>query len=451
MPYTVDSTTGRIALLGALTTGLILVGLWFTSKGPFARSPVPTASTSSSAATGRPPRKGPLPSLAAFHYPPLNRPGPAPEDAGAEPDFDPLARPRMGPTTERRLPELLQLLPQGYSVVGLVRVAALRKETWAASILAGRRLSHLRAKLAPLGLDPTHVSRAVFGIELEARALAVNDHHDTRFLGKYDRPFCLVVEGPLNRKHILQRFRKQGPLAASVVMGRRVYRREGDYALVFPVRGLVAWTYRRPMAPVLKTMLEDAKRSVNTPALRAMLRQGGFYGDAPAAPRPRPRPRAAPPAPPRPSPAPRDRPRPRARRVVDRDRGLPWVTLLWAQPPNRRVPYPFNRLRGYGQKSALRGAVLTVGPSGARGRRIRGSLRLLYKDAITPTAVVPSLRFVRRYIAANARIRKANLKQLVESASVEVVGRQIRISVELRPWHVRAMMLMFHKLLEGGT
>lgn len=132
------------------------------------------------------------------------------------------------------------------------------------------------------------------------------------------------------------------------------------------------------------------------------------------------------------------------------DRGLPWVTLMWTAQPSRRIPYPFNHLKGYGTTSALRGVVLTIGPSGPAKHRVRGHLRLLYQDAITPSAVAPTFRLVRRYLSKNARIRRANLDRLVDSTVIDVHGKEIRLTVELRPWHVRALMLMFHKLFESG-
>ncbi len=520
MPYVVHTHPGRAALVGGLVVGLTLFSLWFTATGPFSRAPGATKRGSQRIAD---PRAEPAGGATdpRLRYPPLHRATGGSQRGGAAPDYDPMARPSNAPTHERPLPALLRLLPRGYSVLGMVRVTALRRQGWAEAILTGRRVPRLRATLTPLGFDPTWASRVVFGVDLEARAAARPGKHDHRFLGRYDRPFCLVAEGRLDRKRILQRFRREGPLAAAVVMGRRVYRRQGDYALVFPVRGLVAWSYRRPMAPVLQTMLEDASRSTLTDRVRENLRAGGLGASLPrgaagaglrhAAPpsrRPSPAARRPPDSPPSPTraarrpagrapadppnartpnartpnartpnartpnartpgrgtarrraaparrptePRPRRRTEPRPPRPEPRavDGGLPWITLTWTPQKNRRVPYPFNRVRGYGLKSALRGAVLTVGPSGPRHRRVRVHLRLLYEDAVTPAAVANTLRFVRRYTARLPRVKRARLSSLLNAVPIEAHGKQIRVTLELRPWHLRALTLLFHKLLEA--
>lgn len=128
---------------------------------------------------------------------------------------------------------------------------------------------------------------------------------------------------------------------------------------------------------------------------------------------------------------------------------MPWITLSWTPQKNRRVPYPLNRVRGYGHKSALRGAVLTVGPTGPRRRRVRVHLRLLYEDAVTPAAVANTLRYVRRYTARLPRVKRARLSSLLNAVPIEAHGKQIRVTLELRPWHLRALTLLFHKLLEA--
>jgi hypothetical protein len=135
--------------------------------------------------------------------------------------------------------------------------------------------------------------------------------------------------------------------------------------------------------------------------------------------------------------------------VPPSDEHLPWITLVWTPQPKRRIPYPFNRVQGYGHESALRGAVLTVGPSGPQGRRVRAHLRLLYEDAVTPVAVANTLRYVRRYAARLRRVQRARLSDLVNSVPVEAHGNQIRITLELRPWHLRALTLLFHKLIDA--
>jgi hypothetical protein len=186
-----------------------------------------------------------------------------------------------------------------------------------------------------------------------------------------------------------------------MVMGRRVYRRSGDYALTFPVRGLVAWSYRGPMGPLLQLMLEDASRTVLTAEQKKLLAEGGLPTDGKA----------------------------------------PLLALSWTRQPKRRVPWPFKRLGG----TSLRGAVLVLR---GKGKMLSAELRLLLSDAKTTSRVTTLLRYVRRLVSAHHRLRGTQLGPVVKAIPIRIKGTTIRITAEIRPWHARALMGVLHKLIE---
>ena len=398
----VQSVGGRIVIVGSVTAVAIIFGVWFRSTEPFYKS-------SQSEATGRPrpkdprePRRPHAPAGPA-RYPSLKAATP---DGGlrygAEPDFDPLGTPPPARKRPRSLLDLLGLIPAGHSVLGIVDMAALRKYRWAASILARRRLPRLRRYLDRLGFDPTQARHVAFGIDLETRAGASRGKDDPRFLGgRYDRPFSLIAAGKLERRSLLRRFRQPGPLAAAMVMGRRVYRRAGGYGLSFPARQVVVWSYRRPMGPLLQLMLEDASRSALTLARRKLLRQGGFNLRPPP----------------------------------------PLVALVWTPQAKRRVPWPFSRLGG----SSLRGAVLVVR---SKGRHLAAEVQLILGDPRATQRVTTLLRYVRHIVAQKPLLRRSLLKPVIEAIRIQVENNTIRIAVEIRPWHARALMAIVHKLIE---
>lgn len=389
-------------LLSTVATVVIGFSLWFTAKGPFLAASRSAGTEPKPKADPQEPSQ-PLIPAGVGRYPPLGiTPGTdAGASFGAEPDFDPLSKQTVTQAAIRTPHDLLRILPQGYSVLGAVNVDALRRFSWAADILARRKLPKLRGHLDRLGFDPQEASRVAFGIDLEARAGSSTGKVDTRYLGRLDRPFCLVAAGRIARKPLLRRYRQLGPLAAAMVMGRRVYRRTGDYALSFPVRGVVAWSYRQPMGPLLQLMLEDASRSAVTHQVRKLLEEGGLAFRPPH----------------------------------------PMLALAWTPQPGRRVPYPLNRLGG----AAVRGAVLLAR---SRGQVVHGELSLLMSDASTAKRIAKLLRYVRRIVAQHPRVGRNQLKSLVETIPVRVQGRAIRISVELHPWHQRSLMLMLHKLMD---
>lgn len=394
----VQSVGGRIVILGTVAAVAIAFGVWFRSTEPFFKS-------SRSKAAGRDlrePRRPHAPTRPA-RYPSLQRAIPGGGlSYGAEPDFDPLGANPPARKRPRSLLDLLGLIPDGHSVLGIVDMAALRKYRWAASILARRRLPRLRRYLDRLGFDPTQARHVAFGVDLETRAGASRDKKDPRFLGgRYDRPFCLIAAGKLERRSLLRRFRRPGPLAAAMVMGRRVYRRAGDYGLSFPARKVVVWSYRRPMGPLLQLLLEDASRSALTPKRRKLLRRGGLALEPPP----------------------------------------PLVALVWTPQPKRRIPWPFNRLGG----SSLRGAVLVVR---SKGSHLVAEIRLILADPRATQRVATLLRYVRHIVAQKPMLRRNLLKPVLEAVRVRVENNTIRIAAEIRPWHARALMAVLHKLIE---
>lgn len=402
MPRFAQTVGGRIVLLGSVVAVSIVFSVWFLSKGPFFRS-------SRSEAAGRETTQDPQAPLVSqaparpARYPSLQKADPESSlSYGAEPDFDPLGGSPRARKRPRTLLDLLQLIPEGHSVLGIVDVAGLSKYRWATSVLARRRLPRLRGYLDRLGFDPTQARHVAFGVDLETRASASRGKGDPRFLGgRYDRPFCLIATGKLKRRALLRRFRQPGPLAATMVMGRRVYRRAGDYGLSFPSRNMVLWSYRRPMGPLLQLLLEDASRSAITPTRRKLLRRGGLTLEPPA----------------------------------------PLVALMWIPQPRRRIPWPFNRLGG----TALQGAVLVVR---SKGRNLVVELRLLLADDRTTKRVATLLRYVRLMVAQKPVLRGSMLKPVLEAMPLRVLNKSIHITAEIRPWHARALMAVLHKLIE---
>lgn len=402
MPRTVQSVGGRIVLLGSMVAVSIVFSVWFLSKGPFVPSPRREAPGREPTQDPRAPLVSKAPARPA-RYPSLHKTDlDSSLSYGAEPDFDPLGGPPQARKRPRTLLDLLQLIPDGHSVLGIVDVAGLSKFNWAASILARRRLPRLRGYLDRLGFDLSEARHVAFGVDLETRASASRGQGDPRFLGgRYDRPFCLIAAGKLKRRALLRRFRQPGPLAATMVMGRRVYRRAGDYGLSFPSRNMVLWSYRRPMGPLLQLLLEDASRSALTPARRKLLRRGGLSLEPPA----------------------------------------PLVALMWISQPRRRIPWPFNHLGG----AALQGAVLVVR---SKGRNLLAELRLLYANDHATKRVATLLRYVRLMVAQKPVLRRSMLKPVLEALPIRVQKRSIRITAEIRPWHARALMAVLHKLIE---
>jgi hypothetical protein len=402
MPRTVQSVGGRIVILGFVATVAVAFTVWFRSTAPFFKSSGSNASSRAASTDPREPRRPSAPARPA-RYPSLQEAVPdGGLSYGAEPDFDPLGSTPTAPKRTRTLLDLLQLIPDGHSVLGIVDVGGLRKYRWAASILARRRLPRLRGYLGRLGFDPIQARHVAFGVDLETRAGASRGKKDPRFLGgRYDRPFCLIAAGKLERRSLLRRFRRPGPLAATMVMGRRVYRRAGDYGLSFPAREVVVWSYRRPMGPLLQLMLEDASRSALTTARRRLLQRGGLSFDLPP----------------------------------------PLVALAWTAQPKRRIPWPFNRLGG----SSLRGAVLVVR---SKGRHLIARLGLVLSDSRSAQRIATLLRYVRHIVAQKPVLRRSLLKPVLEAIPVRVQGKTIRITAEIRPWHARALMAVLHKLIE---
>jgi hypothetical protein len=361
----------------------------------------------------------------------------------------------------------------------MIRLDALRAQAWAQDVIMGRKLPSLRARLAPLGLDLREDTRAVLGIDLEARpAPPPAEGQDLRFLGKRDRPFVLLLESPTDRKELLQRFRRFGPLAATEILGRRVYRRAGNYAMTFPLRGSVAFAYRRPMGPLLANLLEIPSGSALSKQTWRALEEAGLIrmpappgqpptvGDDMAPTEPRaasiPRPAQAPPAAQRPAsptpvrashpdatvPGPRHtEPGTKAATVTEQDSKLPWVTLVWTARAGIQPPYPLKQISGYGHKASLRSALVTLGPGPAGGARLE--LRLFYDSPSSPPQMAALLRYAKRHIARWPRVKRAQLSELVSTVPINVSGERIHVILELQAWHLRALKLLFHKLLEA--
>jgi len=403
MPRMVKSVGGRIVILGSVVAVAIVFGVWFRSTEPFFKSSGAQASRPSHSQDPREPRHRHAPTRPA-KYPSLQESTPdGGLSYGAEPDFDPLGTRPPTPKRPRSLLDLLGLIPGGHSVLGIVDVAGLSKYRWASSILARRRLPRLRGYLDRLGFDPSQARHVAFGVDLETRPSANRDKEDPRFLGgRYDRPFCLIAAGKIERRSLLRRFRQPGPLAAAMVMGRRVYRRAGDYGLSFPARRVVVWSYKRPMGPLLQLLLEDASRSALTPPRRKLLRRGGLALEPPP----------------------------------------PLLALVWTPQPKRRIPWPFNRLGG----RSLRGAVLVVR---SKGSHLVAELRLLLADPRATQRVATLLRYVRHIVAQKPVLRHSQLKPVLEAVRVRVLDNTIRIATEIRPWHARALMAVVHKLIQN--
>ena len=410
MPFTVESVGGRVVLLSASATLVIGFSLWFSSSGPFLGSgrrghntPVKTDPVDK-----HPPNTPKHPG----HYPLFDMKAPpgssSPTDVGtgvsygAEPDFDPQAQQRGRPGAGRTLLDLLRLVPTGHSVLGALDLDQFRRYPWAKQILSGHRIPRLRGYLDRLGLDPAQLSRVAFGVDLEARAGSVSGEPDHRFLGRLDRPFSVVATGHIKRKALLQQYRLLGPLAAAIVMGRRIYRRTGQYALTFPVRDLVAYSYRRPMGPLLQLMLEDATRAAITPAVQALLKEGGLAPKPP----------------------------------------FPLLALAWTPQAKRRIPWPFNRLGG----KSIRGAVLYVR---VVGKLLRCRLSLLLADVKTAKRIGMLLRYVRRLLVQHPRARRNPMKMIITSIPVRTQGNTLRISIDLHAWHLRALLPVLAQLLSA--
>ncbi len=402
MAKMVQSIGGRIVILGTVVAVGIIFSVWFLSKGAFFKDSQDGSHRRATSADPSEPRRPHTPTRPA-RYPSLREMLPdGGLSHGAEPDFDPLGSAKPTKKRPRTLLDLLQLVPDGHSVLGILDVARLRKFRWASSILTRRRLPRLRRYLDRLGFDPTQARFVAFGVDLETRAGVSRGKEDPRFLGgRYDRPFCIIASGKLERRSILRRFRQPGPLAAAMVMSRRVYRRDGDYGLSFPARDVAVWSYRRPMAPLLALLLEDASRSALTVARRRILRRGGLPVEPPA----------------------------------------PLVALAWTPQTKRRVPWPFNRLGG----ASLQGAVLVVR---AKGRNLNVQLSLMLSDARSTTRVATLLRYVRHIVSLKPLFRRSLLKPVLEAVPIKVDGNTIRIAVEIRPWQARALMAVAHKLIE---
>jgi hypothetical protein len=403
MPRVVQSVGGRVVTVGSLVAVAIVFGVWFRSTEPFFKSSGSKASGRTQAKDHREPHRPHAPARPA-KYPSLQKTaGDGGVSYGAEPDFDPLGAHPSTPKRPRSLSDLLMLIPEGHSVLGIVDVARLRKYPWAASILARRRLPRLRRYLDRLGFDPSEARHVAFGVDLETRPSASRDKADPRFLGgRYDRPFSIIAAGALERRSLLRRFRQPGPLAAAMVMGRRVYRRAGDYGLSFPARKIVVWSYKRPMGPLLQLLFEDASRSALTPARRKLLRRGGLALKPPA----------------------------------------PLVALVWTPQPRRRIPWPFNRLGA----ASLRAAVLVVR---SKGSHLAAEIRLILADARATERVATLLRYVRHIVAQKPVLRSTQLKPVLEAIRVRVQKNTIRVAVEIRPWHARALMAVVHKLIQN--
>jgi len=398
----VKSVGGRIVILGSAAAVAIVFGVWFRSTEPFFKSSHSEAAGHTRANDPREPRRAHTPAGPA-RYPSLR--SAIPDGGlhyGAEPDFDPLGTNPPAKKRPRSLLDLLGLIPDGHSVLGIVDMAALSKYRWAASILARRRLPRLRRYLDRIGFDPTQARHVAFGIDLETRAGSSPGKEDPRFLrGRYDRPFCLLAAGKLERRSLLRHFRQPGPLAAAMVMGRRVYRRAGDYGLSFPARQLGVWSYLRPMGPILQLLLEDSSRSALTPNRRKLLRRGGLSLEPPS----------------------------------------PLVALMWTPQAKRRVPWPFNRLGG----SSLQVAVLVVR---SKGSHLAAAVRLVLADPRATQRVATLLRYVRHIVAQKPMLRGSQLKPVLEAIRIKVENNTIRIATEIRPWHARALMAILHKLIE---
>jgi len=403
MPRVVQSVGGRIVIVGSVVAVVIVFSIWFRSSESFFKSSGRKATVRPQAKDTREPRRPHTPARPA-KYPSLQMAmGDGGVSFGAEPDFDPLGAHPSAPKRPRTLLDLLGLIPDGHSVLGIVDVARLRKYPWAASILARRRLPRLRRYLDRLGFDPSQARHVAFGIDLETRPSASRDKADPRFLGgRYDRPFSIIAAGALERRSLLRRYRRPGPLAAAMVMGRRVYRRAGDYGLSFPARKIVVWSYKRPMGPLLQLLLEDASRSALTSARRKVLRRGGLSLHSPS----------------------------------------PLVALVWTPQPKRRIPWPFNRLGG----TSLRAAVLVVR---SKGTHLLAEIRLILSDPRATVRVATLLRYVRHIVAQKPVLRRSQLKPVLEAIRVNVGANTIRIATEIRPWHARALMAVVHKLIQN--
>jgi hypothetical protein len=402
MPRMVESVGGRVLILGTVAAVTITFTLWFLSKGPLFKSAQSSSSRPARARDTREPRRPRAPDEPT-RYPSLQQDlADGGLSYGAEPDFDPLRAPLPARNHARGLLELLQAIPDGHSVLGILDLARLRKHPWAASILARRRLPRLRRYLDRLGFDPTEARYVAFGVDLETRASANRGDDDPRFLqSRYDRPFSLIATGKLARRALLRRFRAPGPLAATMVMGRRVYRRAGDFGLSFPARQVVVWSYRRPMGPLLQLLLEDVSRSALTPGRRKVLREAGL--------------RLTPPT--------------------------PLVALAWMPQPRRRIPWPFNRLGG----ASLRGAVLVVR---GKGLLLVAELTLLLSDLRTAQRIATLLRYVRLIVGQRPDLRRSQLKPVLDAIPIRLQGTTLRVTAEIRPWHARALMAVVHKLIE---
>jgi hypothetical protein len=402
LPLAITSVRGRIALAAGLSALAVIFSWWFTAPGVFFGYRRPDAAPDP--ASLDPQEPGPrLATTPTLPYPSVqdgvgHSPAAPPRE---DPDGD--RAPAPGRDDPARIPmlSLLEALPEGHSLFGMADLDRLRQIPVVAEVLEGRRLCRVQPLFERLGVPAGQVGQIVWSADLEG-GKPPRVPSETRFLPAYDRAFYALLEGPrLDRPQILRQFRQGGALSASMIFGRRVYHRTGEYSLAFARPGLAVWSYHRPLGPLLQILLDDTPPS---PQRRTRLLAAGLGRDGP----------------------------------------LPLAITAYFPPTGRKLPWVFQRLGG----AALRQVVAFME---ARGSLLRGEVHLLHADEATAQRVAGLLRWLRRAVADYRRVRQVNLMSAVQAATVKVEGSHVSIILELQPWQVSELIVLLHKLLGCST